>query len=73
MRVMIEENKNPKQGSPYLEAGAPTHCFLPSCRKPFGDRCLHAHDGHYYCSQECADQARKIDLSRVEALARKRA
>jgi hypothetical protein len=46
--------------------------FLPSCRKPFGDACLHAQDGRYYCSQDCADQARKVELSRVEDLARRR-
>jgi hypothetical protein len=72
MRVTTE-NENPQKGSAYLNAGAPKQCFLPSCRKAFEATCLHSHDGHYYCSQECADQARKVDLSRVEDIARRRA
>jgi hypothetical protein len=69
----MTENENPQTGSAYLKAGAPKQCFLPSCRTAFGQTCFHSHDGHYYCSQERADQARMVDLSRVEDLARRRA
>jgi hypothetical protein len=39
--------------SAYLEAGAPTKCFLPNCRKPFNGAAIHGRDGHYYCSENC--------------------
>ena len=52
----------------YLAAGSPTRCFLPSCRKPFRDTCVHGEDGHFYCSHECAQDGAKIDLSLVEPL-----
>src|SRR3954463_2341851 len=54
--------------SPYLEAGAPTKCFLPGCRKPFDGAAIRGEDGRYYCSTNCADSARKIDLTHVEEL-----
>jgi hypothetical protein len=54
--------------SAYIEAGAPTQCFLPSCHKPFDGYTVHGEDGHYYCSLECAETGRKVDLSRVEEL-----
>ena len=54
--------------SRYLQAGSPISCFLPTCRKPFLGTCVHANDGHFYCSHICADLAVKIDLSRVEQL-----
>jgi hypothetical protein len=60
--------------SPYVEGGSPLSCFLPSCRKPFVGRCVHANDGHFYCSHECAAAGEKIDLSHVAPLrARKEA
>ena len=52
----------------YLAAGSPTRCFLPSCRKPFQDTCVHGDDGRFYCSHECAQDAAKIDLTHVEPL-----
>ena len=58
----------PTKTSKYLAAGSPLTCFLPSCHKPFGGSAFHAADGHYYCSAECADAGRKVDLSRVEEL-----
>jgi len=54
--------------SAYIEAGAPTECFLPACHKLFDGTAVHGEDGHYYCSLECADIGRKVDLSRVEEL-----
>jgi hypothetical protein len=54
--------------SRYLTAGAPLRCFLPSCQTPFDGWCVHGSDGHFYCSQLCADNAGKIDLSHVELL-----
>ena len=54
--------------SAYIEGGAPTQCFLPACHKPFDGKAVHGEDGHYYCSLECADIGRKVDLSRVEEL-----
>jgi hypothetical protein len=57
--------------SRYLEAGSPICCFLPSCRKPFRGTCIHANDGRFYCSHDCAEEGAKIDLSHVETLKRK--
>src|SRR5690349_15244413 len=54
--------------SRYLQAGSPISCFLPSCRKPFLGTCVRGSDGHFYCSNECADEGDKVDLSRVEQL-----
>jgi hypothetical protein len=54
--------------SRYVAAGAPTKCFLPLCWKPFESSCVHARDGHYYCSTECAEKGSHLDLSRVEEL-----
>jgi hypothetical protein len=54
--------------SKYLEAGSPTCCFLPSCRQPFLDRCIRGNDGHYYCSQRCAGEGKKLDLRQVAPL-----
>jgi|tagenome__1003787_1003787.scaffolds.fasta_scaffold16305969_1 hypothetical protein len=54
--------------SRWLGAGAPTKCFLPLCWKPFESKCIHGKDGHYYCSAECAKNASKLDLTRVEEL-----
>jgi hypothetical protein len=54
--------------SNYLAAGSPTRCFLPSCRKPLGARCVHGKDGHYYCSEACTAAARTADFSHVEEL-----
>jgi hypothetical protein len=41
---------------------------LPLCWKPFSTIAIHARDGHYYCSAECAENASTLDLSRVEEL-----
>ena len=38
--------------------------------KPFLGMCIRANDGHCYCSNECADEGDKIDLSKVESLKR---
>lgn len=70
MRVM-SENANPQRRSKYLEAGSPLSCFLPSCRQPFLGRCVHANDGHFYCSGACAQEATGMDLSHVRELARR--
>jgi hypothetical protein len=64
MKVMTDEPKV----SRYTAAGSPTHCFLPKCRKPFEQACHHGEDGHYYCSQVCADIGSTIDMSHVEEL-----
>jgi hypothetical protein len=56
------------KASRYLTAGSPRRCFLPSCQAPFDGKCVHGSDGHFYCSQICADAAGKIDLSHVELL-----
>ena len=54
--------------SRYLEAGSPICCFLPSCRNPFLGTCIHANDGHFYCSQACPKEGATIDLTHVEPL-----
>ena len=59
---MIEDQ--PK-ASRYLAAGSPIRCFLPSCRKPFNGSCVHANDGHFYCSHPCADAGERLDLAHV--------
>jgi hypothetical protein len=60
-----------KGQSDYLDAGAPNRCFLPSCHLTFANTCIHGRDGHYYCSQECTDRARVMDLSHVEDIKRR--
>jgi hypothetical protein len=59
--------------SPYIQAGAPRHCFLLRCGAGFTEACVHGEDGGYYCSFVCADEARKVDLSDMQDLPRKRA
>ena len=54
--------------SRYLEAGSPVSCFLHGCQKPFLGTCIHAEDGHFYCSHECAEEGQKADLSNVKLL-----
>jgi hypothetical protein len=54
-----------EKNSRYLEAGSPLCCYLPTCRKPFMGMCVHANDGHFYCSHVCADIGEKIDMSKV--------
>jgi hypothetical protein len=70
MEVKTENQIKPSR---YVQAGAPGECFLPSCRNEFATTCVHGQDGHYYCSQECTNQARKLGLARVHELRRKRA
>jgi hypothetical protein len=41
--ALVVHEEPPKQ-SPYLKAGAPTHCFLPSCEKPFEHSCFRGND-----------------------------
>jgi hypothetical protein len=48
--------------SKYAEAGSPNSCFLSSCNKAFWPECTRGSDGHYYCSQECADKCIRQDL-----------
>lgn len=48
----MQTDRHPK--SRYLEAGSPIRCHLPACQKPFLGTCIHANDGHFYCSHECA-------------------
>jgi hypothetical protein len=62
------ENVHSQKKSRYLEAGSPLACFLPSCRSPFLDRCVHANDGHFYCSAACAEEGSRLDLSHVQAM-----
>ena len=64
MNVKREDSKVSRD----LTAGAPTKCFLPLCWKTFESSCVHAGDGHYYCSKECAEKGTRLDLSRVEEL-----
>jgi hypothetical protein len=54
----MQANEQPKP-SRYLAAGSPICCFLHSCRKPFLGTCIHANDGHFYCSHECAEGGAK--------------
>jgi hypothetical protein len=54
--------------SKYLQAGSPLSCFLQACRKPFRGTCVHANDGHFYCSAECAEEGEKAGLAKVETL-----
>lgn len=60
-----EREVNGKQ-SKYLEAGSPIFCRLPSCQHRLLVRATHGSDGHYYCTQRCADEGRNLDLSNVE-------
>jgi hypothetical protein len=70
--VQQTSEQHPKL-SRYQQAGSPMRCFLPSCHKPFLGSCIHANDGHFYCSHGCADAAAKVDLSHIEQFkARKR-
>ena len=64
------DNERPKT-SAYLQAGSPLSCFLPSCRKPFTSTCIHANDGHFYCSGPCAGEGSNLDLTHVQDLKRK--
>ena len=66
MKVMTDVD-TPKL-SRYLAAGAPQACFLPSCRKGFEHSCFRGADSHFYCTQECAAQGAKLDMSHVEEL-----
>jgi hypothetical protein len=52
--------------SKYVEAGSPVFCLLPSCNQPFLDRCTRGSDGHFYCSQGCADEGRTVNLKEVK-------
>ena len=61
----MQPDEQPKL-SRYLQAGSPISCFLPTCQKPFLGTCIHANDGHFYCSHECADAGAIVDLSHVE-------
>jgi len=54
--------------SRYLQAGSPIRCFLPSCQKTFLGTCVHSSDGHFYCSQECAEEGNKVHLLHVQTL-----
>ena len=73
MKVMTENDTPHPRISRYQQAGSPLSCFLPSCRKPFLGTCVHANDGHFYCSGACADEGAKLDLTRVEDFKRSRA
>jgi len=46
--------------SRYLQAGSPIWCFLATCQKPFLGTCIHANDGHFYCSQACAEDSERV-------------
>ena len=70
MEVASENKQRP---SGYVLAGSPDHCFLPTCRKPFAATCVHGQDGHYYCSEECTAEAKKMGLAAVQELRRRRA
>jgi hypothetical protein len=72
MKVTINTASD-TSGSPYLNAGAPTCCFLPSCHKTFSGSCVRGLDSHFYCSQECTDQARSLDMDHVQQIPLKRA
>jgi hypothetical protein len=65
-------SENPIKPSRYLSAGAPTKCFLPSCRERFEARCVHGQDGHY-CSEACCEEARALGLAHVKEISRKSA
>jgi hypothetical protein len=56
--------------TPYLAAGCPQNCFLPSCQKPFERECFRGKDGRFYCSPACAEVGQTIGLSNVESLKR---
>jgi hypothetical protein len=55
-----------------IQAGSPLSCFLPSCRKPCIGRCVHANDGHFYCSEGCAEEGARMDMAHIEQLAKRR-
>jgi hypothetical protein len=64
---------NTNKTSRYLEAGAPTECFLPGCRKRFEQTCFRGLDSHYYCSQQCAEVGLNAELLKIERLHKRRA
>ena len=70
--IRLKPEPEARKESPYLAAGAPRHCFLPSCQKPFESSCFHGDDGRYYCSKLCANEGFDPLLTVVE-LSRKRA
>ena len=45
--------------SRYVQAGSPICCFLATCQKPFLGTCIHANDGHFYCSHACAEDSER--------------
>jgi hypothetical protein len=60
--------------SRYQQAGSPIRCYLPSCQKPFLGSCIHANDGHFYCSHGCADEGMKsAPTAKIEPFRRKKA
>lgn len=52
--------------SKYLDAGSPPCCFLPSCKQTFLEKCTRGSNGHFYCSQECADAGREQEFTNVK-------
>jgi hypothetical protein len=58
--------------SAYLIAGTPARCFLPNCHLSFSGSCVHSRDGRFCCSQNCADESQRVDLSHIEEMTRKR-
>jgi hypothetical protein len=58
MEDVMQTSEQPKI-SRYLEAGSPVSCHLASCRKSFLGTCIHANDGHFYCSHGCAAEGEK--------------
>ncbi len=66
----MQTTEQPKT-SRYLQANSPIRCLLPVCQKPFLGTCVHANDGHFYCSRECAeDGERELPTAKLEAVSR---
>ena len=55
----------PTKKSSYIDAGSPTLCFLPSCKKTFGSSCFRGDDDRYYCSEVCANEGFDVEATVV--------
>lgn len=55
-------HEQPMKESQYINAGAPTHCNLPSCNEPFTGSCFRGNDGRYYCSQACSHEGFDLNV-----------
>jgi hypothetical protein len=68
--LSVHSNEHPAKESRYLSAGAPTRCQRAKCDRPFDGRCVRGDDDRYYCSEECAQVGREVDLGKFPNVVR---